>query len=105
METGVHSALTVMALLVHSRCWGNIRLQYFKNNALRTMNLQTVEETPTSRRASGDGLVSWIGGLGKNGKAAWPGIGGGSLTAARFSQGARGGGGGAGGSSGEESVA
>lgn len=70
------------------------------------MNLQTVEETPTSRRASGDGLVSWIGGLGKNGKAAWPGIGVGSLTASRFSQGARGGGGGGGrGRSGDEAVA
>lgn len=67
-----------------------------------TINLQTVEMTPTSRRASGDGLVSWIGGLGKNGKAAWPGIGGGSLTAAR---GARGGGGGGGGRSGDETVA
>lgn len=102
METGVHFALTVMLLLVRSRCWGGIS----DCNTLRmftTMNLQTVEETPTSRRASGDGLVSWIGGLRKNGKAAWPGIGAGSLTASRFSQGARGGGGG--GRSGDEAVA
>lgn len=65
------------------------------------MNLQTVEETPT---ASGDGLVSWIGGLAKNGKAAWPGIGGGSLTG-RLSRGARRGGGGGGGGGGDEAVA
>lgn len=31
METGVHFALTVMVLLVRSRCWGDIRLQYFKS--------------------------------------------------------------------------
>lgn len=29
--TEVHSALTVMVLLVRSRCWGDIRLHYFKS--------------------------------------------------------------------------